>query len=204
MVELITRYSLPLLVLSLTALLITLYQMVGADREAEEAPFLPQRRAALTRAKAARLTIGALVVIVVELAAVWVGARFRPAPLVAAGTATPTAPPTVTAAPSATPFLEPTITLTPTATPPPTSTPTITPTPTVTPVPPTATPLASPTPAFLIYTIEPGDNFSFIAAEFGISIADLEAANPGVNSALLQIGQEIRIPVTGDVPTPTP
>lgn len=204
MVGLITRYALPLLVLSLAALLIALYQMVGADREAETAPFLPQRRAALTRAKAARMTIGALLVIVVELTAVWFGARFRPAAAVVAGTATPTVRPAATAQPTATPFLEPTITLTPTRTPLPTSTSTISPTPTLTPLPATPTPVPSPTPAFLTYTIEAGDNFSFIAAEFDISIAELEAANPGVDPTNLQIGQEIRVPVTGGVPTPTP
>ncbi|MFQ5859779.1 MAG: LysM domain-containing protein [Anaerolineae bacterium] len=196
MPTLITRISLPMLIASLAALLVALYYMVNADREAEEAPFLQQRRSALARAKAARFAIGALVVIVLELTAVWATTRFRPAQVARAPTATATA--TATTIPTATPTLEPTITLTPTPIPP-TRTPTHTPT-----VTPTATPTATPTPEFIIYTIQAGDNFSSIALRFGTSVAAIEAVNPGVSSTNLQIGQEIRIPVAAITPTVTP
>lgn len=197
MQDLVVQFSLPLLIAGLVALLAALYSMVNADREAEEAPFLPQRRRALARAKAARFAIGALVVIVVELTAVWATTRFRPAaPAARIPISTPT--PTATPIPTVTPTLEPTITLTPTPIPP-TPTPTSTPTRT-----PTATPTVTPTPAFVIYRVQPGDNFSSIALRFGTTIAAIEAANPGVSSTNLQIGQEIRIPVAAITPTATP
>jgi LysM repeat protein len=196
MQNLITRYSLPLLLAGLLALLVALYFMVNADREAEDAPFLPQRRRAMTRAKAARFAIGALVVIVLELTAVWAISRFRPTSAPPPPTATLTA--TATLIPTATQTLEPTITLTPTPIPP-TPTPTFTPTRT-----PTVTPSVTPTPEFLIYTIQAGDNFSGIALRFGTTVAVIEAANPGVSSNSLQIGQQIRIPVAALTPTVTP
>ncbi len=194
----IARFSLPLLVISLLALLVTLYIMVNADRESEQAPFLPQRRRALARAKTARFAIGALVVIVVELTAAWVLTRFQPAPVAQVRIeSTPTAS-VATRVPTRTPTLEPTITLT--ATPiPPTATPSSTPTRT-----PTRTPTSTPTPEFIIYTIQAGDNFSSIAQRFGTTVAVIEAANPGVVSTLLQIGQQIRIPVAAITPTVTP
>lgn len=191
----IAQFSLPLLIVGLLALLVILYYMVNADREAEEAPFLHQRRSALARAKAARLAIGALVVILLELTVVWAANRFRPA-LVAttASMITPTAVTTLTA----TPTLEPTITSTATPIPP---TSTITPTPTRTP---TMTPSTTPTPEFIIYEVQPGDTLSDIAAELGTTVAVIEAANPEVDPTLLQIGQEIRIPVAAITPTATP
>ena len=196
MQDLITQYSLPLLLAGVLALLVALYLMVNADREAEEAPFLPQRRRALARAKAARFAIGAVVVIVLELTAVWAVGRFRPVSVPPPPTATPTA--TATSIPTATRTLEPTITLTPTPIPP-TPTPTSTPTRT-----PTSTPTVTPTPEFLIYTVQAGDNFSGIALRFGTSVAVIEAANPGVSSNSLQIGQQIRIPVAAMTPTAAP
>ena len=45
-----------------------------------------------------------------------------------------------------------------------------------------------------IHTIKAGENFSVIAKKYGKSTADIEKANPGVDSRRLQIGQEIRIP----------
>lgn len=44
-----------------------------------------------------------------------------------------------------------------------------------------------------IYTVKAGDNFSFIAKRYGIRVADIEAANPGVNSNRLQVGQKLRL-----------
>ncbi|MFQ5593739.1 MAG: LysM peptidoglycan-binding domain-containing protein [Anaerolineae bacterium] len=196
MQSLVDQYSLPLLIAGLLALLVALYFMVNADREAEDAPFLPQRRRALARAKAARFAIGALVVIVLELTAVWAVGRFRPTSTPPPPTATPTA--TTTLTPTATHTLEPTITLTSTPIPP---TPTPTPTPTRTS---TVTPSITPTPEFIIYRVQAGDSFSSIALRFGTSIAVIEAANPGISSNSLQIDQQIRIPVVAITPTVTP
>lgn len=42
-----------------------------------------------------------------------------------------------------------------------------------------------------IYTIKAGDNFSTIAKRFGLKVSDLIAANPGVESSRLKIGQKI-------------
>ncbi|PMD30661.1 carbohydrate-binding module family 50, partial [Hyaloscypha variabilis F] len=43
------------------------------------------------------------------------------------------------------------------------------------------------------YTIQPGDTFSSIAAKLGLTVAAIEAANPGVNPNDLQIGQVIQL-----------
>lgn len=197
MLDLITQLSLPLLITGLLALLVALYYMVNADREAEQAPFLPQRRSALARAKAARFAIGALVVIVLELTAVWATSRFRSGPAV---TRAPTPTPTATTAPTVTPTLtlEPTITSTFTPIPP---TPTITPTPTMTP---TMTPSATPTPEYIIYNVQSGDTLGAIARQYGTTVAVLEEANPDINPNNLQIGQAIRIPAAVITPTVTP
>lgn len=194
--SLVIQFSLPLLLAGLLALLVALYYMVNADHEAEQAPFLPQRQQALARAKAARFTIGALVVVVLELTAVWATSQFRPAPVTRLSTSTPTV--TATTVPTPTSTLEPTITLAPTPIPPTaTSTSTATRTPTL-------TPTSTPTPEFILYAIQAGDTFGAIAGRFGTTVAVLEAANPGVNPNNLQIGQEIRIPVAALTPTVTP
>lgn len=197
MSDLIAEFSLPLLVIGLLALLTALYVMVNADREAERAPFLPQRQAALARAKTARFAIGALVVIVLELTAIWFSGRFRPAATVAR---VPAPTPTMTVAvitPTETPTLEPTITLTSTPIPP-TATPSPPPTRT-----PTATPSPTPTPEFITYAVQSGDTLSDIASSFGTSVAAILAVNPEIGeNTLLQIGQEIRIPVAVITPTP--
>ena len=44
------------------------------------------------------------------------------------------------------------------------------------------------------YVIKSGDNLSKIAASFGVSLAELQAANPGVDSRKLHVGQKIVIP----------
>ena len=80
--------------------------------------------------------------------------------------------------------LHPTFVLTPYATD--TPTPTITP-----PVPPTLTP--TPTPETIVYTVEPGDTLSGIAAQYGVSVQDLRALN-GLSSDILSVGQELRVP----------
>lgn len=48
-----------------------------------------------------------------------------------------------------------------------------------------------------IYTIQDGDTLGQVAAANGISIADLQAANPGADTNMLQIGQSLNIPVSG-------
>ena len=48
-------------------------------------------------------------------------------------------------------------------------------------------------PADGIYTIKAGDNFSVIAKRHGLKVSDLIAANPGVDSSRLKIGQKIRL-----------
>ena len=68
------------------------------------------------------------------------------------------------------------------------------------------TPLPSPTP--FTYTIKTGDTISSIALKFGVSMDNLQAANPEISSNTMSVGQVIKIP--GDPsnpsgePTPTP
>lgn len=68
---------------------------------------------------------------------------------------------------------------------------------------------ARPSPTPLLYTITTGDTFIRIADRFGVSVLDLQNANPGIAPNALTIGMTIRIP-TGPqdaltvVPTPTP
>ncbi len=44
------------------------------------------------------------------------------------------------------------------------------------------------------YVIKPQDSFAKIARAQGVSIADLQTVNPGVNSANLKVGQKIKLP----------
>ncbi|MCC6385914.1 MAG: LysM peptidoglycan-binding domain-containing protein [Dehalococcoidia bacterium] len=54
---------------------------------------------------------------------------------------------------------------------------------------------ASPTTAGAkTYTVQPGDTLSGIASANGITLAALQAANPGVTAATLQIGAVLTIP----------
>jgi len=68
------------------------------------------------------------------------------------------------------------------------------------------TPLPSPTP--FTYTIKSGDTISSIALKFGVSMDDLQAANPKISPNTMPIGQVIKIPSNPDnpsgEPTPTP
>jgi LysM repeat protein len=43
------------------------------------------------------------------------------------------------------------------------------------------------------YTVQTGDTFGTIAAKEGISVAQLQALNPGVSSNALQVGQKLRV-----------
>lgn len=68
------------------------------------------------------------------------------------------------------------------------------------------TPLPSPTP--FTYTVKSGDTISSIALKFGVSMEDLQAANPEISPNTMSIGQVIKIPSNPDnpsgEPTPTP
>lgn len=80
----------------------------------------------------------------------------------------------------------------------------ITPTPFIAPpvdILPTATPFA--------YTIKSGDTISQVAQNYGLTVDELIAANPGINTQILSIGQVINIPsrsaaVAESGPTPAP
>ncbi len=72
------------------------------------------------------------------------------------------------------------------------------------------------TPTPIVYIVQAGDTLIAIANKFGVSVAELAAANGNINPALLQIGQRLIVPasardvsaaVSGDreiLPTPTP
>ena len=68
------------------------------------------------------------------------------------------------------------------------------------------TSLPSPTP--FTYTVQQGDTISSIALEFGVSMDDLQAANPEISPNTMSIGQVIKIPSNPEnpsgEPTPTP
>jgi hypothetical protein len=53
---------------------------------------------------------------------------------------------------------------------------------------------ASPAAAAEKYVVKPGDTLGQIAVQYGTTVDALRAANPGINEAALQIGQEILIP----------
>jgi LysM repeat protein len=69
-----------------------------------------------------------------------------------------------------------------------------------------STPLPSSTP--FTYTVKSGDTISSIALEFGVSMDDLQAANPEISPNIMSIGQVIKIPSNPEnpsgEPTPTP
>jgi LysM repeat protein len=68
------------------------------------------------------------------------------------------------------------------------------------------TPLPSPTP--FTYTVQSGDTISSIALKFGVSMDDLQAANPEISPNAMSVGQAINIPSNPEnpsgEPTPTP
>jgi LysM repeat protein len=63
---------------------------------------------------------------------------------------------------------------------------------------PTQSPSATPTP--VVYEIEEGDTMLGIALQHGISLEELQAANPDVNPRLLVIGTELIIPLGEIIP----
>ena len=52
------------------------------------------------------------------------------------------------------------------------------------------------------YVVEPGDSASAIAAAYGLSLAQLVAANPGVDLSIIYVGQSLQLPLLGAVPPP--
>jgi LysM repeat protein len=69
-----------------------------------------------------------------------------------------------------------------------------TPTEEITAAPPTEDAVPTPTP--MIYVVKAGDTFSRIAARFGLTLAELRAANPQItNINSIHVGQTIYIPV---------
>jgi len=68
------------------------------------------------------------------------------------------------------------------------------------------TPLPGPTP--FTYTVQTGDTMSSIALKFGVSIDDLQVANPDISPNAMSVGQVLNIPSNPDnpsgEPTPTP
>lgn len=68
------------------------------------------------------------------------------------------------------------------------------------------TPLPTPTP--FAYTVQAGDTISSIALKFGVSMDDLQAANPEISPNAMSVGQVINIPSNSEnpsgEPTPTP
>jgi len=67
-------------------------------------------------------------------------------------------------------------------------------------------PLPSPTP--FTYTVQRGDTISSIALKFGVSMDDLQAANPEISPNAMSVGQVLKIPSNpanpSGEPTPTP
>ena len=66
------------------------------------------------------------------------------------------------------------------------------------------TPLPSPTP--FTYTVQTGDTISGIALKFGVSIDNLQAANPEISPDAMSVGAVLKIPSNPDNPSgePTP
>ena len=53
------------------------------------------------------------------------------------------------------------------------------------------------------YTIQQGDTLSAIASSFGVSVADIVAANGLANADAIQAGQKLAIPANGVAPSTT-
>ncbi len=56
----------------------------------------------------------------------------------------------------------------------------------------------------ITYIVLPGDTCSDIASWYGISVADLRAANPGLNCGALKLYQELCVPAAGPGAWPEP
>ncbi len=71
------------------------------------------------------------------------------------------------------------------------------PTPTPADTPPSAAPTATttPTPAFIIHVVQQGEILGTIARQYGVTVDEILAVNPGLDPRRMRVGQEIRIPV---------
>lgn len=68
---------------------------------------------------------------------------------------------------------------------------------------PTAAPAVPVAPAALVYTVRPGDTLLGIALDFGLDVAALRTANPGIDPHSLQVGQQVIVPPpTPETPPP--
>lgn len=84
--------------------------------------------------------------------------------------------------------------------------------PAIAPPPGTATPApapAQPTPgeepaATQTHRIRSGETLSHLARQYGVTVGDIERANPGLNARRIQVGQTVRIPTAGSPPAGTP
>lgn len=111
----------------------------------------------------------------------------QPEPVVAPGA--PVAPPPGLALPTPPPFDPNTV---PGSLPPPNV-----------PVPaPVPEPAPAPAPVLREHIVVKNDSFSTMATQYGVSIAAITAANPGVDSRKLQLGQKIVIPPPSSAPAP--
>lgn len=65
----------------------------------------------------------------------------------------------------------------------------------------------APTPTPFLHTVTNDDTMLGIAYQYGISLEDLQAANPGVDPHFMSVGMQIIIPIGGEItevlPTPT-
>jgi LysM repeat protein len=88
----------------------------------------------------------------------------------------------------------------------PTPTTTFTPTPTSTATAtatPSPLPTETPTPQVTTYVVRSGDTLSVIAGQFGVSVEEIMAAN-NLSDAMIQVGQELLIPVEAPTPASSP
>lgn len=60
------------------------------------------------------------------------------------------------------------------------------------------TPAPSPTP--FMHEVKKGETMLGIAFQYGVSLDDLKAANPGVDPQFLSVGKQIVIPIQGEIP----
>lgn len=75
-------------------------------------------------------------------------------------------------------------------------------------IPRTPTPLPTPTPTPFTYSVARGDTMLGIALRFGLTLEELQAANPEVDPHFLSVDTDLVIPLEGEnpevQPTPTP
>ena len=64
------------------------------------------------------------------------------------------------------------------------------------------TPAPSPTP--FMHEVKKGETMLGIAFQYGVSLEDLKAANPGVDPQFLSVGTQLIIPIHGDIPVTIP